>query len=195
LYDWTAEPQQGLRLANWLLSLPEPRLLLLQEMTEDDNAEDDGEPLSLIPNTQHDSAGLTLTLREAAPETWQTHHRRDKLPHEVFRDFGVMLAELCADQPSELSWHCYLPERISLPLTLRSWREGERIELAGGGSKTLGDVFTDAKVPRSLRRAWAVLADSEDRTVWVPGLVQGARMQIPAGTVPTWHLVLRSGGD
>jgi tRNA(Ile)-lysidine synthase len=56
------------------------------------------------------------------------------------------------------------------PLEVRTWREGDRIRPLGmSGSKTLGDLFTDHKVPRSQRgRIPVVLADG--RIAWVAGV-------------------------
>lgn len=191
--DWAHDPREPHRIGQFSVYLPEPHLLLIVDA--DARVGGEPKPLKLTPNLQQAVAGLSVLLSEAEAEQWQAHQRRDKAAHEETRDFGAMLAELCAEQPSELSWHCYLPASISLPLTLRTWREGERIEIAGGGSKTLGDIFTDAKVPVPLRRSWGVLADSEDRAVWLPGLSQGALMQIPQGEMPLWRLILRSGGN
>lgn len=50
------------------------------------------------------------------------------------------------------------PEGYSL--CLRSWRDGDRIRLAGGTRK-LQDIFTDAKVPRLDRHTWPILADDD----------------------------------
>ena len=56
------------------------------------------------------------------------------------------------------------------PLEVRTWREGDRIHPLGmTGSKTLGDLFTDHKVPRSVRgRLPVVLAGG--RVAWVAGV-------------------------
>jgi tRNA(Ile)-lysidine synthase len=56
------------------------------------------------------------------------------------------------------------------PLEVRTWREGDRIRPLGmSGSKTLGDLFTDQRVPRSQRgRLPVVLADG--RVAWVAGV-------------------------
>ena len=55
------------------------------------------------------------------------------------------------------------------PLTVRAWREGDRIRPVGlGGTKTLGDLFTDRKVPRELRRTLPVVVSGDD-VVWVAG--------------------------
>ncbi len=62
------------------------------------------------------------------------------------------------------------PDAIAAPLVVRSWREGDRIRPLGlGGSKSLQDLFTDRKVPRSLRRTLPVLT-SEGRVAWVAGV-------------------------
>ena len=62
------------------------------------------------------------------------------------------------------------PEAIASPLVVRAWREGDRIRPLGlGGSKSLQDVFTDRKVPRSLRRTLPVVS-SGGRIAWVAGV-------------------------
>jgi tRNA(Ile)-lysidine synthase len=58
-------------------------------------------------------------------------------------------------------------------VTVRGWHEGDRLRPAGlGGSKTLQDVFTDAKVPRALRRALPVV-EARGEIAWVAGLAVG----------------------
>ncbi len=55
-------------------------------------------------------------------------------------------------------------------LTIRSWQPGDRLRPLGmEGSKTVQDLFSDAKVRRSARGAWPVLLRNE-QIVWVPGL-------------------------
>ena len=55
-------------------------------------------------------------------------------------------------------------------LVVRTWRDGDRIRPLGmDGSKTLQDLFTDRKVPRSLRHQLPVVA-AGDRVAWVAGV-------------------------
>ncbi len=55
-------------------------------------------------------------------------------------------------------------------LEVRCWREGDRMRPLGlEGSKRLQDLFTDAGVPRSLRRALPVVAAGE-RIAWIAGV-------------------------
>jgi tRNA(Ile)-lysidine synthase len=62
------------------------------------------------------------------------------------------------------------PGALEGPLTVRAWREGDRMRPLGlGGTKSLQDLFTDKKVPRSLRRALPVVV-SEGRIAWIAGV-------------------------
>jgi len=56
------------------------------------------------------------------------------------------------------------------PLVVRAWREGDRMRPLGlGGSKSLQDLFSDRKVPRSLRRRLPVVTAGE-RIAWIAGI-------------------------
>ena len=60
-------------------------------------------------------------------------------------------------------------------LTVRAWREGDRMRPAGlGGTKTLQDLFTDRKVPRALRRTLPIV-ESNGEIVWVAGVAVDER--------------------
>jgi tRNA(Ile)-lysidine synthase len=62
------------------------------------------------------------------------------------------------------------PVALGDALTVRSWRAGDRMRPLGlGGSKSLQDLFTDRKVPRSLRHALPVVT-SDGRIVWIAGV-------------------------
>jgi tRNA(Ile)-lysidine synthase len=62
------------------------------------------------------------------------------------------------------------PGRLGETLRVRSWRDGDRIRPLGlGGSKSLQDLFTDRKVPRSLRRTLPVVT-AGDRIAWIAGV-------------------------
>jgi tRNA(Ile)-lysidine synthase len=61
-------------------------------------------------------------------------------------------------------------ESLGVELVVRSWRDGDRIRPLGmQGTKTLQDLFTDRKVPRSLRHQLPVVA-AGDRVAWVAGV-------------------------
>jgi tRNA(Ile)-lysidine synthase len=55
-------------------------------------------------------------------------------------------------------------------LEVRAWRAGDRMRPIGlGGSKSLQDLFTDQKVPRSLRSQLPVVVSAE-QIAWVGGV-------------------------
>ena len=77
--------------------------------------------------------------------------------------------------PARWPWPC------EGPLTVRAWREGDRIRPLGlGGTKTLGDLFTDRKVPRELRRTLPVVVRG-DEVVWVAGRGAGRALRRGGG--------------
>jgi tRNA(Ile)-lysidine synthase len=62
------------------------------------------------------------------------------------------------------------PSALDSPLTVRAWREGDRMRPLGlDGTKSLQDLFTDRKVPRGLRHALPVVT-SADRIAWIAGV-------------------------
>ena len=62
------------------------------------------------------------------------------------------------------------PAALAATLVVRSWREGDRMRPLGlGGSKSLQDLFTDRKVPRSLRHTLP-LVTSDGRIAWIAGV-------------------------
>jgi tRNA(Ile)-lysidine synthetase-like protein len=68
------------------------------------------------------------------------------------------------------------------PLVVRGWVAGERIRPLGGtGRRLLVRCFQDARVPRSRRAAWPVLA-SPDGVVWVPGVCRSDALLPESGT-------------
>lgn len=67
-------------------------------------------------------------------------------------------------------------------LTVRGWREGDRIEPLGmEGSKSLQDLFTDRAVPRSLRHGIPVVLSGEE-IAWVAGVAIGRRFRVREST-------------
>ena len=63
------------------------------------------------------------------------------------------------------------PHFLDAKLLARTWRPGDRMKPAGmnGHSKSLQDIFTDRKVPRSLRHRLPVV-ESDGEIAWIPGV-------------------------
>jgi tRNA(Ile)-lysidine synthase len=68
-------------------------------------------------------------------------------------------------------------KQLGSAVTVRSWRDGDRMRPAGlGGTKSLQDLFTDRKVPRALRRLLPVV-EAGDQIVWVAGVAAAERVE------------------
>ncbi|HKT60823.1 MAG TPA: tRNA lysidine(34) synthetase TilS, partial [Gemmatimonadales bacterium] len=68
------------------------------------------------------------------------------------------------------------------PLVIRTWSAGERIRPLGGtGHRLLVRCFQDARVPRSRRAGWPVLA-GPGGVVWIPGVSRSDALLPEAGT-------------
>jgi tRNA(Ile)-lysidine synthase len=74
------------------------------------------------------------------------------------------------------------PAALTERLVVRSWRDGDRMRPLGlGGTKSLQDLFTDRKVPRSLRRTLPVVT-SGDRIAWIAGVAVSEEFAAPPGS-------------
>ena len=60
---------------------------------------------------------------------------------------------------------------ISLPLTVRSWKSGDRMRPQGlGGTRKLQDLFTDRKIRGEERLRFPILVDAAGKVLAVLGL-------------------------
>lgn len=89
-----------------------------------------------------------------------------------------------------LDYHTLQP-----PLVLRTWQEGDRFRPLGApGDKTLGDFFTDVKIPAALRRRIPLLCDRAG-ILWVLGLRIAHRARITPQTTLILRLAILSSGE
>ena len=81
-------------------------------------------------------------------------------------------------------------------LTLCNWRQGDRVDPLGMGGrhKKVGDIFTDAKVPRAERHRVPIIADAQG-IVWVVGHCLADRVKITQGTRRRLYLTAHQGGE
>ncbi len=70
--------------------------------------------------------------------------------------------------------------RVGFPLTLRGWRDGDRIRTPAGARK-LKRLFNDRRVPLSRRPRIPTLVTASGRTLWVAGLARDPR-SVPGNT-------------
>ena len=110
---------------------------------------------------------LSWTLESAAGEgrwgVWQLRWRAEPAPVRQERVSGT-------------AW------LSPAPLEVRAWRPGERIRpLGGAGRRLLVRCFQEARVPRSRRTSWPVVA-GPDGAVWVPGVCRSDALLPEPGT-------------
>lgn len=100
--------------------------------------------------------------------------------------FGEWEVEALLDAPGEVT-----VAALGASATVRGWRAGDRMRPVGlGGTKTLQDLFTDRKVPRSLRHSLPVV-EVEGEIVWVAGVALDERYASEPGDAGAVGLVAR----
>jgi tRNA(Ile)-lysidine synthase len=123
---------------------------------------------------------FTRALEEAVPEPVEL-----TVPGRV--TFGAWEVEARLGGPGDVT-----VTGIGPAATVRAWREGDRMRPAGlGGTKSLQDLFTDRKVPRSLRRSLPVV-ESGGAIVWVAGVAVDERFAARPGDAGAVALSARS---
>ncbi len=103
------------------------------------------------------SRAATVGLPVPGVCSWGSWSLQAEVRDGIVRPSGPDLATLDSDA-------------LGSDLGVRCWREGDRIRPLGlGGTKSLQDLFTDHRVPRSIRHS-VPLVVAGDRIAWVPGL-------------------------
>ena len=84
------------------------------------------------------------------------------------------------------------PDRLAGALTVRAWRDGDRMQPLGlDGTKSLQDLFSDRKVPRSLRHSLPVV-ESGGEIAWVAGVAVSERFKIGSDTDTRLEAIARA---
>ena len=109
-----------------------------------------------------------LSAAPAAPRKSFTFKKtsREALPVHVTSKLKASLVKQAPEQSilQKPQFYGYYINYAKLPdlLTVRPWLPGDRIKLAGGGTKTIGDYFTDDKSHPVYRHyAWVLLAGTD----------------------------------
>ncbi|WP_176222130.1 tRNA lysidine(34) synthetase TilS [Tuberibacillus sp. Marseille-P3662] len=70
-------------------------------------------------------------------------------------------------------------EQLTLPLYLRSKKDGDRIRSKGlNGTQKVKDIFINQKVEYQLRGRWPLLVDANDKILWLP-LLKESEWAVP----------------
>jgi tRNA(Ile)-lysidine synthase len=101
------------------------------------------------------------------------------IPGRVAFDGGEVVAEVGAFPVGDGTLDA---AALGGEVEVRAWLPGDRMRPLGlGGSKSLQDLFTDRRVPRS-RRAHTPVVVSGGEIAWVPGVATGERFRVTEAT-------------
>ena len=95
-----------------------------------------------------------------------------KKPLENNTELSNMLFLYTDNEQDNSNYVCRLNSKeISLPLYIRYKKDGDIMYVKGMiGKKKIKDIFINEKISIIDRRKWAVIIDSNDNIVWLPGL-------------------------
>ncbi|TJY38553.1 tRNA lysidine(34) synthetase TilS [Cohnella pontilimi] len=107
--------------------------------------------------------------------------------------FEFQRLEGAVSSPPDNRWEAFFDaSKLVWPLSVRSREPGDRMEPCGlNGSKKVQDMFVDAKVPRSKRGQWPLVADAQGRILWIPGLRRSRIALVGADTRSTIRIAVR----
>jgi tRNA(Ile)-lysidine synthetase-like protein len=61
-------------------------------------------------------------------------------------------------------------EEITLPLHIRSRKTGDKISLKNSGTKKVGQILSENKLPQKERNTYPILTDAKNNILWIPGV-------------------------
>ncbi len=82
-------------------------------------------------------------------------------------------------------------DKLVFPLTVRSRRDGDRMEIAGlAGRKKVKDIYIDDKIPRSERERIPLIVDADGRVLWIAGVRRSRHALVDENTGRILHMKL-----
>mgnify|MGYP000097250229 CR=1 FL=1 len=83
--------------------------------------------------------------------------------------------------------------KVKLPLTIRHWQHGDRIQPLGmRGTKLISDILIDNKVPQTDKPKILVLVDSQKTIIAIPELLISEKVKIQPNSTSILHLHITS---
>jgi tRNA(Ile)-lysidine synthase len=134
-------------------------------------------PSGLLISRAYDRC--TLSFEQVKPE--ESYDFSIELPGSAKVPIGMLTAEITDREPDSIRGKdvfVFSRNDVSLPLRVRNRRPGDRMAIAGVGTRKLKDIFIDAKVAQEERKVWPVVVDANGDILWLPGLKHSNRNQI-----------------
>ena len=84
-------------------------------------------------------------------------------------------------------------DKITLPISVRYWQYGDRIQPLGmEGSKLISDILTDKKIPLFQKSDTLILVDSNHTLIAIPGILISENVKVQFNTKSILHLKVTS---
>ncbi|AQG79983.1 tRNA lysidine(34) synthetase TilS [Spirosoma montaniterrae] len=178
-------PEPGFRLAEWLRPYgfgPEPVAQMLNALSRQSGQAF----LSATHRITHERAGLLLEPLPVAADYELVLTEWPDTPIDVAGQFQLTVS--CFDKPDDFrppadaALACLDADRLTFPIIIRPWRQGDRFRPLGlSGTKLVSDLLNDLKISRSEREQTAVLLSGGD-IAWVVGRRIGHRFRVTGET-------------
>lgn len=132
---------------------------------------------------------VTMRKEGALPSDYQ--YLWDLKEDLLILGLGRMHAEKISEKAEEFQdlYTVFLDtEKITLPLTIRTRKPGDRLEPVGmQGHKSLKKFMIDKKIPKEYRNAIPLVLTDED-IIWIPGCFFGKRAKVTEQTKAYYRL-------
>jgi tRNA(Ile)-lysidine synthase len=121
----------------------------------------------------------------------------ENLDSELFLSAGIRveIQDACPDFPfdKDTSTACFDLDKISFPLQIRSWQDGDFFYPFGGkGKKKLSDLFSELKLNSTEKQKTRLLCNSNGDIIWIIGIRSDNRYKVSAKTRKILRLLVES---
>ncbi|WP_102347984.1 tRNA lysidine(34) synthetase TilS [Bacillus sp. Marseille-P3661] len=133
-------------------------------------------PKGLIVRRSYQQCSMAF---EKKMQNVDSYYYNLSIPGEILVNGKYLIeAEWVSEVPEKVKGMDYFlcdSKGISLPLHIRTRRQGDRMTLSGmKGTKKIKTIFIDEKIPRELRDSWPIVEDSNGCILWLPQLKKSA---------------------
>lgn len=112
----------------------------------------------------------------------------EPVPYKDFTEHSFGGARLKISDTSEAGCLKFDPNAVPETAVIRAAGSGDKIKKFGGGTKSLGDFFTDKKIPLRLRKTLPLLADGNE-ILAVCGVEISDRIKVTENTRATRYII------
>ena len=113
---------------------------------------------------------LEIRKEEKSPVQKPKSIRLEMEKEAIFGRWRLFLGKSGVKNTKQSKNLVFLDIQKTPTLRVRCRKAGDRISISQGKTKSLQDVFVDAKIPRDERDSYPVVVSEKDEIVWIPGI-------------------------